>query len=331
MGVKDIIKSILREYHGHQTDIDELAPLVTDKIIDGLKDYLPTFQPGVLYHAMQIIHPEDPIKTNIRIFSINVEVEVKRTNNDLITGQFYPNRNSPFGSEYYQVFMKLVIEISDDNLLSRRNKILSVIAHELNHAFKSIKTNNKKSKSSVYGEVGKAVKMDFMTVLRQYPPLQEFMNMFYLTLSDEIAARVQQTYTELQTIESDNVDDTMRQLLQFNPLNDAKKMMHYNIDSIMLIDYGVLNHFLQVFNTNLKHYVDRSNVDVKVRQSINGFFEYWEDVVKINGFMLYRKILKLVSDKHIISEIKLFNHIDRNLMNEIVGDADKVLGRFDND
>jgi hypothetical protein len=171
----------------------------------------------------------------------------------------------------------------------------------------------------------------FKTKLEDYPPLQEFMIMFYLSLSDEINARVQQTYSELQTITSDDYNDTIQQLLQFNPLNDAKKMMHYNVKDIYLLDPNFLNYFIREFNNNLDYYAEKEGSDIKKRLGINSFFHHWEYMIKGKGIILYNKILRLVADKHEISDNNLMKKINKKMLNEITGDAFDIFKGYDED
>ena len=175
MDKQKVIKTILQEYHGRQIDIDALEPLVTDKIINGLKDDLQYFQPNERYTFTPIFAVEDnEIKSHTKISSIVIEIIAEITNQDSITGSFRTQATKLVDNNYYQIYLTLYINVSDVNITARRPQISSVIAHELNHAFASIKTINKQSKSAVYNKAKSLTNLGMMDILPNYPLLKEF-------------------------------------------------------------------------------------------------------------------------------------------------------------
>ena len=64
---------------------------------------------------------------------------------------------------------------------------------------------------------------------------------------------------------------------------------------------------------------------------INSFFNYWEYIIKGKGIILYHKILRLVADKHEVSDNALMKKINKKMLNEITGDAYNIFKRYDED
>ena len=85
---------------------------------------------------------------------------------------------------------------------------------------------------------------DLGLILKENQPLKEFMTMVYLSLSDEINDRVQQTATELKSIHTSKHNDTFDQLMRFRPLLDSRKLVQYNLDNINKINPDILSKFI---------------------------------------------------------------------------------------
>lgn len=326
-----IIRNILLEYHGVQLDINKLTNEVTDGVVNKLSNAFAGFQFDETYNVGQIFKTDEIVEQNTKIDNVVVKVDITKTNKFLVDGGLAAEQTEKKDNGLCNVLLNLEICVNDDNFSLLRTKILSVISHELNHAFKVVEVINKKSKSLTYNSAVKLTGFGLITKLKDYPLLQEFLHMFYLSLSDEINARVQQTYSELQTITSNDYNDTIRQLLQFNPLNDAKKMMHYNVKDIYLLDPNFLNYFIHEFNNNLEYCAEKDGIELRTKLGINSFFNYWEYVIKGRGIILYHKILRLVADKHEVSDNALMKKINKKTLNEITGDAYNIFNRYDED
>jgi hypothetical protein len=322
-----LIKKILREYIGKQVDVDELSNIITEQIYQKLQTEFPKFPLDETYSLTQLINVPTQIKENTRFSDIIIRIDVTKTNKKKINGRFRSGKTERIFGGFYQIYLEIEMDTNDLNLI--KANVNGLISHELNHAFKTIKIQNQKSKSLIKNEVMRKTNTELIPIIKEYPALKEFMNMFYLELPEERAARVQQTATELQYINTTNYNDTIKELLKFNPLNDAKKMMNYKIDNIKLIENVVLNYFIKTFNEYLSNEINKIAVEIKIRTRINEFFNYWEYMINAHGFILYRKIMKLVADKHNTSENDLLKKINKKTLNEITGAVEKIFNTWD--
>ena len=79
-----------------------------------------------------------------------------------------------------------------------------------------------------------------------------------------------------------------------------------------------LKTFIETFNKSLKKNSDETNI--KSKADINDFFKHWVRIINRNGNLLLQKIMKLVTDKHNVSESYSYCDMDYKLMSEIFGD-----------
>lgn len=137
------------------------------------------------------------------------------------------------------------------------------------------------------------------------------MDMFYFSLSPEVEARVQEVAAQLKKDKSKSTNDTIMFLMQFEPVNDAKKMLNYSTEDVLKIDDNVLKDFMDIFNKNLH----KVGLQKKIKKDKNYFFEYWRKTIIKSGGNLMRKINRMISDKHHFDEINM----DIDLLKEIYG------------
>jgi hypothetical protein len=144
------------------------------------------------------------------------------------------------------------------------------------------------------------------------------MKMFYLSLQSEIDARTQETAINLKQIEKPNYNETIEALRKFQPLRDAKLMIDYNTGKLIQVKPEAINLFVKTFNDNIKLFSDKQNI--KTIQNPTEFFKYWSDIINDKGDELFRKIMKMVADKHNVKdENYLIVEMDGSLLYKISG------------
>lgn len=206
-------------------------------------------------------------------------------------------------NNFYRIHLELKINIGDEIGLK------SVISHELNHVYVYLKKYIGKQKTLKYNQVFHMLKHEF----NEYEPLKEFIYLLYLNLPEEIQARVQEVGIVLDNIETDDYNETIKELYRYQSINDATNMCRFNIKKIMKLDHNILNNFINIFNLN-KNY---QGLDDKIITDVNKFFRYWEKFINEGGVKLNKKILKLVAKKHNKNEEFYYNGVYTQLLNEI--------------
>lgn len=313
----------IREEIGRQLEIYNISEYITEYVgaIIETEQRNGDIDNGQTHEAIFPIRKTEHIIQETKINSIRIELLYIKTNVFKISGSFDVKKVRLNDNGNYDITIQLNIENDNRNINSLKQNIESVISHELNHAFVHIKKINKLSKTASYNQANKMTG----TTFKQIPELAEFMKMFYLASPEEIQARVQQTASELRYVNSSGYNETISQLLQFNPLNDARKMINYNLHNIQKLSKKTLDNFVTEFNLNLKAASKDNNF--KPITNTNWFFEYWLKLINEGGEKLFKKITKLVAQKHNLDEQQMYMQFDDELLTEITGDYFKPWNR----
>ena len=265
---------------GVQLEVNQVAENIGNEITDYINEYNKLLNSGKQFSPTFVYN-----NTIINLINkINIIFTYQKTKQFKINGTFLSHKTKLTNNKY-----DITINFNLENDLKQNNlkiKIKSVIAHELNHAFVYIKKINKHSKSQTYNKSIKQI--SFYT---NNPILKEFNKMFYLTLDEEVQARVQETKIVLQNLPKTNYKETLENLLAYQPINDARKMINYKTDKILTLDKNILKQFVLDFNKS-------ANTNFK----LNSFFPYWENKINLGGKKLFIKISKLVADKYNVND-----------------------------
>jgi hypothetical protein len=312
--VKNIVKQflIISESAGKQDDLYNHTKYITDNIIKFINGYVEKYGDSMSdgdtweFTIPKIVTKEITEKTLIS--GIKTKVEFTYSSINKIKGSFDRVKLMDDGS--YTTFLTIMVNINKD-INDFRDNIESLISHELHHAFRTIKTINKNSKSDKLNIVKNKVNLFKKDVLRDYPELKVFMDMVYLSLPQEVEARQQETATQLKNCKSNSVENTIHCLQQHQPINDARKMYNYDVKTLLTIDKDVLVDFIKSFN-------EISNeLNIKGFNNHEEFFNKWVKHVNNSGLTLLKKIMRMVSDKHMVDENTLYNN--NYLLKEVFG------------
>ena len=291
------IRFIIRETLGFQKEIDEISSHIPQEIIYNLnKRYF--LEENNEDNFSVILDITDEHKEITKINKINIDVDLKKADFFKIGGSFQTNKtiiHKENGIEYFEVFITIFLNLNQEkleklNLL--KLKIESVISHELNHAFVYLQKYNKKSKSKIYNSSISLTKINFL----DNKVIKEFINMLYLNLPEEIQARVQETQAVVKNLDAKNYGDLYEKIKEFQPINDAEKMIKYNGEELMKINDETINYFINLFNKDI-NISNNSNLNFKLITNKNKFIDYWIKNINKGGEKLKIKINKILSNK----------------------------------
>jgi hypothetical protein len=305
--VDDILESA-----GKQDDIEKYSEKTAKLIVDFTSSYINNNKEKLHdgyeweFGRKEIINT-DYFKENILIGAVKLNVNYIHSEENKISGSF--KKAQLLDDGYYLVFLEINIKINND-IKQYLNQIEYWVSHELHHAFRYIKTINKESKEKFLNRAKNYINEEIKQFIKSYPELKEFMNMIYLSLSSEVEARQQETASQLKNVKTNSPTETIKYLQQFQPINDARKMLNYNPEKILNINPNVLDKFIGIFNKNLKDV----GLENKTKKNPQAFFSYWEIIINKKGNQLLRKILRMVSDKHLLKEGLYFLNIEESLL-----------------
>ena len=319
--MKEKIRRIIKEHvdnmfesGGKQDDLYNYTGRLTTLIVKFLGNYInqnkeELFNGSVWGFSIPDI-PSKEIREKTLIGKIKISVEYINSSDNKISGSFKGAKLMEDG--YYDALLELRVKISKD-ITFFTPQIEYWISHELHHVFRHIKTVNKETKERFLNRAKNYINFDVGRLAKNNVEIRIFMAMIYLSLPLEVAARQQETSAQIKNLKTNTPSETIEYLQQFPPINDARKMINYSIENIKILDENTLQEFINIFNSNLKTW----NLKTFIKNDKNSFFFYWEDKINRAGEELRKKILRMVSDKHMIKEGVGFLGIGDDLLNEL--------------
>lgn len=311
-----VIRKIIRRIIEEHVEVGNLSLTVAQDVVDVIKRQYDKINDGSTWELISTTKTNNIIKDATKIEIVKCQIDFTYSGTIKVGGKFRQGRTKLLDSGYYEA--SLLIEINTNDLNNLVDRIESVTSHELNHAFVYIKQLHKKSKTVVLNKVQNFTKSELIDILKENSTLKEFTTMLYLSLPQEISARVQQTATELKQLNYEDYNETVEALMQFNPINDARRMMNYNLEDIRKQDPELLKMFVDKFNSNIKLF--DTGESVKIVSEPDVFFKHWAKLINWGGHKLFRKIMRLVAEKHNVSEGVLFTEMDSSLLKKISGE-----------
>jgi len=194
-------------------------------------------------------------------------------NNNETTGKLI---NKDLGKD---VIINLKIN-KDENL---KDKIISILSHELLHFYEKIKKYNKNYKK--YYDVRNLLQLNYQ--FKKNKIIDKFLKMFYLSLDEEINARVQQTYSEIFKLNKEEIIDFIKNYSL--PFKDSIELINYDINELDELSNEEKDNLLKLVNYLFDYFKLKNKFT-----TFNQFKKFFTTKIKFSGQKLYRKILKLV-------------------------------------
>jgi hypothetical protein len=201
--------------------------------------------------------------------------------------------------------------------------IYSALSHEFHHILDFMTKRKKESKTNSFNFVYN-YSMTKMPddLLNNHPELLDFLHHFYLSIPQEVNAKVHEAFAFIDTHLDLSESELMDILSETQPLQDIKSMNNYNINDVLLLSPNILIEFINLFNQNIKAGLNRSGFKDQyfnfVHQNTKDFFSYWKKRINYEGDKAFRKITKMVAKKKELNEISMLYDMDRTLLNEIL-------------
>lgn len=304
----------MKKYFNYTTNNPMMIPIVESR---GIPNILKNILPEVFNKVINNINTKNIISLdfdydNFKIQSLFVDIINKPMNTIYATSQF-----GIFDGQYLKSpIIKIYLDIDnfDETNLKR------VILHELLHIYEIFQRIKNKSKKSLQWDLNQIL----LKIRDKYSNdkfLNDFIYLIYLSLDQEINARIAETYTILMESNTDNYN-TLISLIKNteswkykNYLNDfdANK---YNIDQ------DKLNNF---FDELIKEFSKKS-INFKLYNKNN--LNYWTSLFKQKSKKYEQKLFKLIDE--VINDVKMIQSAyvdidDTKILSE------KYITKFDSD
>ena len=320
--LRKYIKEVITEELHIQNDVDKLAFSAATKVMNMLnstKDYI---EEGENWSFSTYVRPTAEIESLTGIGDIIIKVDIEGSQDFKIGGSYLNLKDILNTDGTYNVHIELELDILKEKIKDLFPNIESFFAHEIHHAFVYIKRKYKKSKTPILNFVNKQTINYLKDIIKQNPKLDEFTKLFYVSLPDEVSARIQEVGTQLKHIDSKDKTEIYEYLLGFQSLCDTKRLIKFDLNSLLQTDKNVLQAYVDMFNKNLLRQLEERGMEksyIKTITDPDKFFKYWSKYFESNGIKMLTNINSLISKK--INDIweESYAFMDSHLITEIMG------------
>ena len=247
---------------------------------------------------------------NIQIYPLE-NMKIKEPNK--VSGRFEVNSTKQhlFNNSFvYDLYFEVKI-YNWDNKTNLSDTIYNVLTHELLHAFREIKTYNKNNYSKALYKARNNSKG--LNISNNVKELNEFLEIFYLSLPEEVSARVHEAYSQMENykmrFENKTSDEMIKELNKLSVFRDFVKVQEFNENIVLNLSERVKTDFVNNFNNQLKNAKNIfRNKSIKILSDPNSFFNFWIKNAKKESLIARHKIvsqaINLFDGKKQISEYK---------------------------
>lgn len=236
---------------------------------------------------------------------------------------FTNNKNSSFYTKnsYYNFDTKEILGYNFIfSIKPTEKETKSEFIHELVHAFEFYQISKRNKPIPFYNILKKSL---LNTKISDEHPFQAFRHFIYLSLDNELNARIAQVYPFLSSLQTDNYSIILKELLKTDIYKKYNEMI--NFDSEQLCEYLIKNVGL----INVCELVNKLNSEILSQVKINkynllktydflskkvdndnliDYFYQWQKIMKDKGKKHKNKLIQLI-DKVIIDYRNKQNYI----------------------
>jgi len=307
-------RKLVREVLGHYLPLDNISDKYSRRIMEILTN---KFQ-----QKKEKLGSEDNLRIDekmsdedrkiSKIWEIRIDIipdEEKSNKINRVSGRLIKLRQDFIRNEF-RYFVKFEIYIINwDYKTDLKNDIKKVFSHELFHSFQHITTidSNNYSKA-LYNTRNKMKNLEFFDGIDEF---ERFMDIFYLSLPEEVDARVHEAYVQIKNLKlnfhAKTHDEVLRELNKLSVFRDFLKVQKFKPHWVLNLDEFIKEDFVNDFNKYLLKFSKEGNVNsIKIIDNPDDFFNYWIGRAKRMSLEARHKIvsqaINLFADKEVVTE-----------------------------
>jgi len=308
------IRKLIREVLGHYFPLDDVSNRYAKMIMEILLNKFQEEKRELYsYDNLRIqkeLPPED--RKISKIWNIDIRIIPSKEDNkqkNCVSGRFMNLKQDFIKSEFrYSADFEIYI-INWDYKTDLTGSIEKVFSHELFHAFQYIvDTDTNGYSKALYKARNEMEKLRYLGDIRE---LKNFMNIFYLSLPQEVNARVHEAYNQMENIKlklgAKSHDEVLKELNKLSVFRDFLSVQYFQLDSVLNLFDAVKKDFVRRFNENLLMYKnEEGNNSIKIIYNPDEFFKYWVGRAKNMSLEARHKIvsqaINLFPNKNVVTE-----------------------------
>jgi len=308
------LRKLIREIMGHYVPLDDISKRYAETIMGILLNKFQQKKKDLderdnLYIREKMSEEDEQIS---KIRNIDIEIIASKEDNkqnNHVLGRFMNLRQDFIKSAFiYSVNFEIYI-INWDCKTDLTNDIKKVLSHELFHAFQYIVDTDKNGYSkALYKARNETRKLDYLNDIEE---LKGFMDVFYLSLPQEVSARVHEAYNQMENLKlnfhAKSHDEVLKELNKLSVFREFLSVQYFQLGSVLSLFDAIKKDFVRNFNENLLRYKKEENANsIRIIYNPDEFFKYWVGRAKKMSLEARHKIvsqaINLFSDKSVVTE-----------------------------
>jgi hypothetical protein len=279
---------VINEKYGIPEILKSLLEIVNSKIEDSLSNN----ESSIL---IDFVSPEINLK--------NLQIELVNRNKDTIYGicqfgTYTPILNKKNG-QLNNPSIKLEFNFNNFDRVDLKKTIL----HELLHIYEVYNRIVGKTKSDINWKLNKII-FKLRDKYNDDKFISDFLYVIYLSLDQEIGARVAETYTILMDKNTTNLE-ILKNVLENNTSWKYMKVLGNFNPSNYNINYTLLDSCFKEINTQMNGEIEKLNISLFKDLDSKTLLKKWINNFKIKSKKFERKLLRIIPE--VINDINLIN------------------------
>jgi len=331
------IRKLIREVLGHYLPLDgvsnKYAKMIMGTLSNKFQEEKRELNSSDNLYIREKMSEEDEQISKIR--NIDIEIIPSKKNisqKNQVSGRFMKLKQDFVESAFrYSADFEIYI-INWDYKTDLTGSIEKVFSHELFHAFQYIVDTDKNGYSKALYNARNDMK-DLIN-LGDVEELKRFIEVFYLSLPQEVSARVHEAYNQMENLKlkfgAKSHDEVLLELDKLSVFRDFLKVQHFQVESVLNLFGALKKEFVRRFNESLlKHKKGENANSIKIINDPDEFFKYWVGRAKRMSLEARHKIvsqaINLFSDKKVVTEYgnpKYEYGYGEQILEEILNDLD---------
>lgn len=308
------LRKLIREVMGHYLPLDDIskryAKMVMQLLTSNFQEKKKELDERDNLYIREKMSEEDEQISKIR----NIDIEIipskeKNKNPNHVSGRFIELKQD-FVKNKFRYFASFKVYIINwDYQKDLTSDIEKVLSHELFHAFQYIaEINSNNYSNALYNTRNKMKGLDYLSEIEE---LNDFMEIFYLSLPQEITARIHEAYNQMKNLKlnfkAKSSDEVLQELNKLSVFRDFLKVQRFNLDSVLGLFGVIKKDFVKKFNESLlKYKKEWSANSIRIIDNPDEFFKYWVGRAKRMSLEARHKIvsqaINLFSNKEVVTE-----------------------------
>jgi len=312
--MQDKLRKLIREILGHHLPLDDISKRYAKMAMEILSSEFEQKKRKLdsadnLRIDKEMSNEDRQISKIWRIRIDIVPSEVANKQKNYVSGRFMKLKQD-FAKNMFLYSANFEIYIINwDYKTDLTNDIKKVLSHELFHVFQYIvDTDTNGYSKALYRARNEMKELSYISDIHE---LKRFMDVFYLSLPQEVSARIHEAYNQMENLKTNfhakSHEEVLEELNKLSVFREFLNVQNFQLNSVLNLFGAIKKDFVKKFNESLvKFKKEEKNSSIKIVNDPDEFFKYWVGRAKRMSLEARHKIvsqaINLFSNKEVVTE-----------------------------